>query len=111
MYRRGISYSQSEKFTVFLGSQVTGYEETRGLQKGTKTEEPDRIVCPDIFFGEGTMDYSFGISGSPSFGGRKRSFAVQIFETAPMLRNVDKTTRHGVIDQRYDTPEEEERKK
>lgn len=28
-----------------------------------------------------------------------------------MLRNVDKTTRHGVIDQRYDTPEEEERKK
>lgn len=49
-------------------------------------------------------------SGSPSFGGRKRSFAVQIFETAPMLRNVDKTTRHGVIDQRYDTPEEEEQK-
>lgn len=108
MYRRGISYSQSEKFTVFLGSQVTGYEETRGLQKGTKTEEPDRIVCPDIFFGEEQWIIH---SGSPSFGGRKRSFAVQIFETAPMLRNVDKTTRHGVIDQRYDTPEEEERKK
>lgn len=106
MYRRGISYSQSEKFTVFLGSQVTGYEETRGLQKGTKTEEPDRIVCPDIFFGEGTMDYSFGIT---KFWGEEAIFRCSNFRNCTDVAKCRQN--HGVIDQRYDTPEEEERKK
>lgn len=63
MYRGGISYSQSEKFTVFLGNEGCAGEGKRGSEKGTKTIGSANVPVPGIFFGvvyNGCVYYSLG---------------------------------------------------
>lgn len=74
-YRGGISYSQSEKFTVFLGSQVAGNE-----RFGKRVQRPeDRILCLDIFFETRESQWMLIIC----------YFNSKLYHVYKMLRNVD----------------------